>query len=260
MSTEWFPCGILNGKPATPYAVLILNHPLNHNVLTTVIEGAELLVCADGGANHLYKYDQMDKIGFKHRVPHAIVGDLDSLDPQVEQHYRNLGVEISRDPSQYATDFHKSLKWIREYMVKKSKSSSTDLDVVVLGGLGGRVDQGFSQIHHLYIANRNPQLLKGRIYLLSEQSLSFILNRGSNKIHIEDGYFEENNGVIPIMGPINVTMRGMEWDVTDWPTEFGGDMSTSNHTRSNLLEIDFDSDNLPLFTVELAKHLITTAD
>ena len=128
------------------------------------------------------------------------------------------------------------------------------LDVVVLGGLGGRVDQGFSQIHHMYMATADKSLLNGRIYLLSEQSLSFVLENGHNQINLEPGYFQENVGVIPVLGPTKITTKGMEWDVQDWPTAFGGQMSTSNHIRADLIEIEVERLN-PLFTLELAQHL-----
>lgn len=253
MTTQWLPCGVLNGKPANPYAVLILNQPLNKNALDAVLPAATMLVCADAGADQLYKYDKEAANGTKRRLPDAIIGDLDSLSDEVGMHYRDKGVQVIKDPDQYTTDFTKCLQWIRNTRLAKPDTANQELDVMVLGGLGGRVDQGFSQIHHLYLATNSQELLCGRIYLLSEQSLTFVLSDGCNAILIEPGFFEENVGIIPILGPANLTTKGLEWDVQDWRTEFGGLLSTSNHIRSKNIEISF-SGPRPLFTMELASR------
>ena len=256
MATIWKPSGILSSNPTFPYGVLILNQPINRNALAAVIQHASLLVCADGGAERLLKYDQAAKNGFETRLPDAIVGDLDSLSDETREHYEEKGVKVLKDPDQYSTDFTKCLKWIREYWRDASDGDDT-LDVVVLGGLGGRVDQGFSQVHHLYMAVNDPSMLRGRIYLLSEQSLSFVLEDGLNVINLEPGYFNENIGVIPILGKTSITTKGLEWDVEDWPTQFGGQVSTSNHIRSDKIEIFFDK-NRPLCTIELATRFASS--
>ncbi|RMZ79913.1 hypothetical protein DV738_g3069, partial [Chaetothyriales sp. CBS 135597] len=246
---EWQPCELLSRRAEHGYAVLVLNQPINYNALDAVIQRATFLVCADGGADRLRKYGDSLKNGDSLRLPDAIVGDFDSLTAETADYYRARGVDLLKQSEQYSTDFTKALRWIRE--AARRSLDDGDLDVIVLGGLGGRVDQALSQIHHLYMAGREAQLLRGRIYLLSEQSLSFVLNPGLNVIHIEPGYFEENVGIIPVCGPASITLKGFEWDVQDWPTEFGGQISTSNHIRSDTLEVSFQGPP-PLFTLELA--------
>jgi thiamine pyrophosphokinase len=248
--TVWKPAGLLGARATTSYAVVILNQPLNINAVDAVIGNAELCVCADAGADRLYAYDQDAPQGYRRRVPDAIIGDLDSLTQATREHYAALNTQIVHEPDQYSTDFTKCLKWLRTSKLLQSQDQD-ELDVVVLGGLGGRVDQGFSQIHHLYMASQTPDLLNGRIYLLSEQSLTFILREGVNSILIEPGFFEENIGIIPILGLAHITTKGLEWDVTDWPTQFGGQVSTSNHIRSDEIEISFRGPP-PLFTMELS--------
>lgn len=251
MSTKWSPSGLLSGTSASPYAVLVLNQPLNKSALSAVLRRASMLVCADAGADRLYKYDSDPDEALHKRLPDAIVGDLDSLTEKSAAHYRSHGVQIIKDPDQYSTDFTKCLKWIRDKHRSSNTTLGEELDVVVLGGLGGRVDQGFSQIHHLYLATQSTELLSGRVYLLSEQSLTFVLSEGLNLISIEPGYFEENIGIIPVLGPARLTTKGLEWDVQDWHTEFGGQLSTSNHIRSSQVEISFTGPR-PLVTMELA--------
>ncbi|KAJ9603130.1 thiamine pyrophosphokinase [Cladophialophora chaetospira] len=283
MPTTWHPCNLLNGHPTHPYAVIILNQSVNSNALAAVLGSASLLICADGGANHLYRRDRDAEAAMnakngtmkqaRTRLPDAIVGDLDSLASEVEEYYRSRGVKVIKDPDQYSTDFTKCLKYIRTWAQTRQSHDDT-MDVIVLGGLGGRVDQGFSQIHHLFMAENESSLLKGRIYLMSEQSLSFVLSSSSssspttpggndgintNIIYLQPGYFAENVGILPILGRTLLTSRGLEWDVEKWPTEFGGQVSTSNHIRADKIEIEFEGPR-PLFTLELEKRLTAAGD
>ena len=293
MPTHWHPTAFFHNLPLSrPYALIILNQPLNTNALSAVLKYASLLICADGGANRLYDYDMSTlflnprngmpkKQKHQTRLPDAIIGDLDSLSENVEAHYRSRGVSIIKDPDQYSTDFTKCLKFIRGWAVSSSRENSSKsqddtMDVVVLGGLGGRVDQGFSQVHHLFMAENDPTLLQGRIYLLSEQSLSFVLSaspvssssckstttpddKNTNIIHLQPGYFAENVGILPVLGRTLLTTRGLEWDVEKWPTEFGGQVSTSNHIRADRIEIEFEGPR-PLFTLELVKRLTAAGE
>ncbi len=191
------------------------------------------------------------------QFPDAIVGDLDSLKDHVRDFFQAAGrTQIMRVPDQDSTDFTKALRWLKEHGTRKSEAR---VDLVVFGGLGGRVDQGFSIIHHLFKAVSDEELLTGDIYLLSEQSLSFVLEKGRNLIHgLAPGanhIFQESVGIIPVRGPALISTKGLEWDVKDWKTEFGGQLSTSNHIKADMVEIEA-SDRV-LFTMELADILCT---
>ena len=245
--TEWYPARLLEENPVRPYAIIVLNQPINNHALNAVIASASLLLCADAGADRLKEYDK--QLNLRMRKPDAIVGDLDSLSIEARQHYEAQGVTIVHDPDQYSTDYTKCLKWLRKTW-DEQKGYDEYLDVVVMGGLGGRVDQGFSQVHHMYMALQDRHLLHGSIYLLSEQSLTFVLEAGDNEIHVNRSTFAENVGIIPVLGRTKISIKGFEWDVTDWSTEFGGDVSTSNHIRSDLLKVFVDGPR-PLFTLEL---------
>jgi thiamine pyrophosphokinase len=194
------------------------------------------------------------------QFPEAVVGDLDSLKDDVRDFLESAGgTEIVRDPDQESTDFTKALRWFRKQGPRKGRDGKLGdhFDVVAFGGLGGRMDQGFSMIHHLFKAASDPELLSGDIYMLSEQSLSFVLKKGQNTIHgLLPGTgqnFAENVGIIPIRGPAIISTKGLEWDVEDWKTEFGGKISTSNHIRADVVRIRV-SDPV-LFTIELAVTL-----
>lgn len=260
------------------------------------------------------------------------MGDLDSIQPSVRKHYEDLGVSIVQDPDQYSTDFTKCLKYLNSHAAEiitsprhqkrnspsprqesaalNTSPSQSILEIVILGGLGGRVDQAFSQIHHLYMMTQIHRELRksqqldnhdhhdskklepsagGNLYLISEESITFILQEGKNIIYTPatnrpddatspgqdstakanqpplkrkrnqgldvemEHFFEENIGIIPLSAPASITTQGFEWDVEDWHTEIGGQVSTSNHIRADKVEV---STSVPvLFTVELAQRL-----
>lgn len=125
--------------------------------------------------------------------------------------------------------------------------------MIIVGGLGGRVDQALSLIHHLYLAAADKTLLRGDLFLVGSESMSFLLKKGVNRIHVPRGeaIFGKNVGILPVGKPAVISTKGLEWDVQEWGTEFGGRMSTSNHVVSDLVVID--TSETVVFTVELEK-------
>lgn len=180
----------------------------------------------------------------------AIIGDLDSLSPSVRDFYSSqpTPAKIIHDTDQESTDFGKAVNFIR-------KSQPDLIDIVALGGIGGRVDQGLSQLHHLYLFQTDPQYADGRLYLLSGSSLTFLLKSGTHQIHVkeegEDSVFGKHVGIIPLQETSRITTKGLEWDVTDWDSKIGGKISTSNHVlpRTKCVEVQTTKD--VIFTIAL---------
>lgn len=184
------------------------------------------------------------------QIPKVIHGDLDSLLPEVEEYYRGHGSQIIKDTDQESTDFMKCLKLVSTRADEISGGSTRRLDIVALGGLGGRVDQGLSQLHHLYMANMDDSLHIGRVVLLTAKSITFLLQKGLNKVYTPPGKgLAENIGILPIGRPAIICTKGLEWDVRDWRTEFGGRISTSNHIKSDVVEVQ--TTEQVVFTIEL---------
>lgn len=133
-----------------------------------------------------------------------------------------------------------------------------------MGGLGGRVDQGLSQLHHLYLFQKDSDYKQGRMFLVSEDSMTFLLKAGKkHRIHVreqptsdvvqEEELFDKYVGIIPIKEPSVITTKGLEWDVMDWETEFGGMMSTSNHVLPETKVVDIETTKDVLFTIALKR-------
>ncbi|KAL4876582.1 thiamine pyrophosphokinase [Aspergillus karnatakaensis] len=316
---EWDPTIFFREDVPTipPFALVVTNQPLNEKALAVLRNHARITVCADGGANRFFEWAKSRGVEGTD-IPNTIIGDLDSIRPDVRAHYESLGVDVILDDDQYSTDLTKSLRYLRdqekeilsatepvqpqaqplrpeskpESQAPRSttatttpapeKADSETLSILILGGLGGRVDQAFSQIHHLYLMNQEQERSKsqGTMYLISEESITFILAPGKNTIHVpranrplppssalesqsqsqsssretkQEYLLEENIGIIPLSGAESITTKGFEWDVENWRTEIGGQLSTSNHIRAERVEVS--TGGPVLFTVELAGGL-----
>ncbi|CAG8677418.1 2712_t:CDS:2 [Cetraspora pellucida] len=217
-------------------------------------------ICADGGGNQLYEaFEGTDK---QHMyIPHYIRGDLDSLRDDVRDFYSS---KVEQDPDQNSTDFMKCIELVRR------KESSVKHEIVALGTFGGRVDQAMSNIHYLYKLKNER-----RIYLLSDQNMTILLDKGKHQIHCNQAIEGPSCGIIPIgIERAIVTTTGLEWNlsmlifVTPIPffsinfvesdstfvianssTSFGEMISTSNHLINDIVMIETDSPIL--WTVEL---------
>ena len=133
----------------------------------------------------------------------------------------------------------------------ETSTEPQQMNIAIFGGLGGRADQAFSQLHHLFkMALERPVKSSGDTYLITADSVIILLDKGLSRIHtpMGPGFFTENVGIIPIGKPALITTRGLEWDVTDWHTEFGLNISTSNHIKNDVIE--FDTTERVLFTLE----------
>lgn len=194
--------------------------------------------------------------------PQAICGDMDSLRPAVESHYRKAGTQIIKDPDQYSTDLTKCLKYINGLTNiclvedgsdrnRPEPSRTLRPDIAIFGSLGGRADQAFSQLHQLYAANEAEFTMLGDLYLITRESIMFVLEKGRNSILAPVGThcLTKNVGIIPLGRPSRITTHGLEYDVTDWQTEIGTQVSTSNYIVNSPVEVE--TTEKVLFTVEL---------
>jgi len=90
----------------------------------------DILLCADGGSNYAFE------LGL---LPDMIIGDLDSIRPEIEEHYRRKGVNFCPYPARKdKTDF--------QLCLEKARDMYTD-EVIVLGSLGKRLDHTLANLY-----------------------------------------------------------------------------------------------------------------
>lgn len=231
-----------NGGGDGPLALIILNTTgdgESKELLRELWARAALRVCADGGANRLYDSFDADPPEDRARfVPDVIVGDLDSLRPEVAAYYKGLGAEVKVRADQDHNDFEKCLVEVEarlsappedagETEARDSDTSNAcPATVVGLGAFGGRFDHemaGMSLLHSYTSRFR-------RLVLMGAGNVAFLLEPGLSHVVEPDERFEGPTiGLIPIGGACrSVTTEGLKWNLEGGSLEFGVLVSSSN--------------------------------
>ncbi|CCD23796.1 thiamine diphosphokinase NDAI_0C01350 [Naumovozyma dairenensis CBS 421] len=228
-------------------------------------------VCADGGANRLYEYFQddedEDEVERSLHLPDYIIGDLDSLKMEVRKYYEDKGVVIIQQNTQYSTDFTKTVNLVSlHYFSTKFKDiiavqNSTaknhgigiecgihdlynelmkngdsvmkfnKINLLALGGIGGRFDQSIHSITQLYILEQTDKYFE--LAYLTETDLIFLVPAGGTLLTYSENFRNEcigNCGLLPLGGMTKIIeTQGLKWDVTNWNTSVSsGKVSSSN--------------------------------
>mmetsp|Transcript_11592 Transcript_11592/g.18858 ORF Transcript_11592/g.18858 Transcript_11592/m.18858 type:complete len:246 (-) Transcript_11592:333-1070(-) len=199
--------------------LILLNFDIPHNLLVRLWGAASVKICADGGANRLFSMTQSNRGAF---VPDFIVGDLDSLEGEVHQYYKGLGTDVRKVSDQNYHDFHKCLEVMLE---AKNKKGIDDLQVVVLGAFGGRLDQEMANLNMLYIWKDRLD----KLVLASQHSTARLLDAGHHKIIPNRAVETGTCGLIPLgVECTDVTTSGLKWNLLNQSLQFGGLISSSN--------------------------------
>lgn len=88
-----------------------------------------------------------------HYLPHIIIGDFDSLKPEIKHYYEQKGVKTVYNKDQDTTDLEKCVYYVFENSENQTKYKKKDSPknilmrdnysyskVIVLGAFGGRID------------------------------------------------------------------------------------------------------------------------
>lgn len=171
--------------------------------------GFKTVICADGGANSLYK------LGL---VPDLIIGDLDSINPSVLKHYSNKS-EILHYTRQNDTDVEKCLK----YAIKNKFSRS-----VILGATGDRLDHTICNLGILLkFSNRI------NVSMMHESSYLQVLS-GRNTLDAVKG---ETVSIYGFNNKTKITTVGLKYPLKYAALPFGERESTSNIALKEKIEI-----------------------
>ena len=211
-------------------------------------------------------------------VPDFICGDLDSIGSSAVAFYASLGSKCVYLPNQNFTDFTKTIKFIvncikhgqvdadlvsdaaatlanddddknrstllaslahrlsEKFVVAELRRAPIER-IYCLADFGGRLDHCMANLNTLYDECLTSDVTL-RTYLVTSESITFLLRPGENLISLEDGDASLLNrycGLMPVGRPARVSTRGLRWNMTDQLTQFGGLLSTSNEfdTTSN---------------------------
>ncbi|KXN73796.1 Thiamin pyrophosphokinase [Conidiobolus coronatus NRRL 28638] len=233
MTKIWEPSFIYNLDPNSknyPIALIILNQPIpeyQSRLFENLWSKADVILCADGGANRLYDYLKASNRQTE-LLPNYVIGDLDSIRDDVVEFYQSQGVNPIKIDDQYSTDFTKCFKHIEEL------NQHDIYNIVMLGGLNGRFDHSISQVNNLYDLkdHRYP------LYIISDSSLTFLLDKGEHELNFNPNYEGPTCGLLPLGFPVkSLTTEGLVWNLENHESKMGGMVSTSNLLQENKVKV-----------------------
>jgi thiamine pyrophosphokinase len=196
---------IANGEPPTQSD---LHHWLR--------EG-DLLICADGGARTALRYDL---------YPQRVIGDFDSLTQAELDVLERRGAQLERHPTHKdETDLELTLLYAATTQCE---------EIVILGGLGGRLDQTVANVMLLAM----PQLAHCRVMIAAGNEQTFVLRPGMPfELRGNPG---DTISLIPFGGDaLGVRTEGLEYPLRDEPLYFGPARGVSNVMLSERATVTF---------------------
>ena len=162
------------------------------------------IVAADGGTHHALACGV---------TPQTIIGDLDSLDPTLQKQLEDQGVEFIDYPAaKDETDLELAL------LHAASLEAQT---VLVVGGLGGRLDQMIANLQLL----ARPELAHLEVQLAGDRDMVYLI-RDRLELH---GAAGDRVSLLPWAGDaVGVTTQGLEWPLEDATLRFHQARGVSN--------------------------------
>lgn len=192
------------------HAIVVANAPDFYAApFLPLIRRADLLIAADGGGNALAD------VGLR---PQAVIGDLDSLRPELAAAWAAEGVEIHRHrPDKDETDLELALLLAVAHGADR---------IDVLGAIGGRWDQGLANIALLAL----PELAGRRVRLLDERQEAYLVH---DEATIE-GAVGDTVSLLPIGGAAHgITTAGLQYPLSDSTLWFERTRGISNVITSS---------------------------
>lgn len=193
------------------------------------LDGADLVIAADGGANWL------DAIGV---LPHRLVGDLDSADPDVVRRLDATGVPVDRHPADKdASDL--------ELGLAAAVAAGAD-ELVVLGALGGDLDHLAANLLLL-----GSEVAAGRTRLVHDRTGARMV-AGPGRLEIGAGI--GSRVTLLAVGPpaVGVTTRGLRWPLAGARLEPGSSRGLANVVTEPKAEVALTAGQLLVVEIEPA--------
>jgi len=247
-----------NEAPGPRTALIILNQPFSEPLLRRLWHASDWHCCADGGANRLHDllsgrgdattatttsvdwpmWGWIDSlVGWfiqprrtttttwvDDHLPDLIKGDLDSVREDVRLYYETRGVQVVQDDDQNSTDLMKCIHSLQEK--EKRDGIDTPYDVVLLGGLSGRLDQTVHTLSFLHKLRKSRR----RIFTVTDENVGWVLDQGKHRISIDHSVLGPTCGLLPVgVDSTVLTTTGLRWNLTSQSSGFDGLVSTSNH-------------------------------
>jgi thiamine pyrophosphokinase len=173
------------------------------------VRAGDDLIAADGGARHALA------MGLRPRV---VVGDLDSLEPELVEQLASQGVEMERYPvAKNETDL--------ELAIERAIRDGAQ-EVVLLGALGGRLDQSLANV--LLMAQRDWPAI---IHLVDANEIATVIHSGE-RMTLEAAV-GSTVSLLPLSAEVTgITYTGMLYPLDNATLPLGSTRGVSNEVVS----------------------------
>lgn len=195
-------------------AVIVCNGTISdYKYMGRYFKDAELVICADGGAAHLRRFNLN---------PHILLGDFDSISKEDLDYFRKNEVEIVAFPVEKdATDTEIAV----DLAIERGCNS-----ILILGGVGTRLDHTLSNIF----------LLKK---MMDKEVTGVIANEYNEIILIKDSITipQEKDVRISLLplsaASYGVTTKGLYYPLVEATVEMGSTWGVSNEISGDIAEV-----------------------
>ena len=192
-------------------ALIIANGNIsNYNLLSTLVQENDFILCADGGINHLMQINV---------IPNLVVGDLDSVLQDGIDYIKNNNILVEKFPvMKDETDTDLAINYLILGGYK---------EITIIGGIGSRIDHTIGNIFLLRRLNINH--IKGCI--INENNIIYLVDKEIKLFKKQDYY----TSVIPIsMSGIEITTNGFLYPLSNEYIEFGSTRGISNEIKRDM--------------------------
>ncbi|HZK33214.1 MAG TPA: thiamine diphosphokinase [Tissierellaceae bacterium] len=176
----------------------------NYNLLKTVAEKCDFLLCVDGGVDHLLE------IGLQ---PNMVFGDLDSISQNGLNFIEKNNIPITRFSSiKNSTDTELAIDYLISYKYT---------EIVLMGVTGSRQDHTLANIFLLnYLLENN---IRGKI--IDSNNIIYLID-DYLKLKKLEGYY---TSLIPIgENGVTLTLEGFYYNLDNYFIAFGSTLGVSN--------------------------------
>ncbi len=191
--------------------------PPNKKILQPYLMDSPLIVAADGGANY------MVDLGIS---PHYIVGDMDSLDPEILHQFPNA--QLVKRIDQNRMDMEKTL----EFCLEKGGNQ-----IFIFGATGKRLDHEIANLGILQQFSKRVD-----ISIIDTQFLVRVVRKN----FVFRSFPGQEISILALQPASGVSIRGVKFPLENATIEFGG-RGISNIAIADEVSIYVDSGELFLF-------------
>lgn len=188
----------------------------SRDILTEELRDAEFVICADKGIEVLYKNGL---------TPDMLVGDFDSIDPEILNYYKNKGSNIIvYPPEKNYTD--------SEIAFEKAIEEHRPDSICLLGCTGTRMDHVIGNIGLL-----NKALDKGiKAYMRDDNNYIFLIDKSTKLKNIFGKYISFQGFREDV---VNFKIEGAKYDLTSHNLLFGDPLTVSNEFLNEYIKVSF---------------------